>query len=138
MRNTAFRDRKGESKSIPRGEGFRVRVTCTQKVRGAYSLRTSDNPQMSACAQQVWQLAKLELVFFAHYPNQDMPVESDILKLELILISIFVYKGSFEFAFSSRMESFDFDLFSKIDIVDGQPLENSLFSTPINAQLLFL
>ena len=35
MRNTAYGAREGERKSIPRGEGFRVRVTCTQKVRGA-------------------------------------------------------------------------------------------------------
>ena len=35
------------------GGGFRVRVTYTQKVRGAYSLRTSVNPQISACTQQV-------------------------------------------------------------------------------------
>ena len=28
-RNTAFGARQGEGKSLPRGEGFRVRVTCT-------------------------------------------------------------------------------------------------------------
>ena len=53
LRNPAYGAREGESKSLPRGEGFRMRVTCTQKVRGAYSLRTSDNPQISACVQQV-------------------------------------------------------------------------------------
>ena len=31
MRNTAYRAREGVGKSLPRGEGFRVRVTCTQK-----------------------------------------------------------------------------------------------------------
>ena len=35
MRNTAYGAREGERKSLPRGEGFRVRVTCTKKVRGA-------------------------------------------------------------------------------------------------------
>ena len=29
VRNTAYGAREGESKSLPRGEGFRVRVTCT-------------------------------------------------------------------------------------------------------------
>ena len=33
VRNTAFGAREGEGKSLPRGEGFRVRVTCTKKVR---------------------------------------------------------------------------------------------------------
>ena len=28
VRNAAFGARKGEGKSLPRGEGFRVRVTC--------------------------------------------------------------------------------------------------------------
>ena len=41
MRNTAYGVREGESKSLPRDPGFRVRVTCMQKVRA------------SACAQQV-------------------------------------------------------------------------------------
>ena len=53
MRNTAYGAREGESKSLPREEGFRVRVTCTQKVRGVYSLRMRDNPQIDADAQQV-------------------------------------------------------------------------------------
>ena len=52
-RNTAFGARQGEGKSLPRGEGFRVRVTCTKKTRWAYSLRTSDNHQISAEVQQV-------------------------------------------------------------------------------------
>ena len=30
-RNTAFGARQGEGKSLPRGEGFKVRVTCTYK-----------------------------------------------------------------------------------------------------------
>ena len=30
VRNTAFGARKGEGKSLPRGEGFRVRVTYTK------------------------------------------------------------------------------------------------------------
>ena len=34
LRNTAYGAREGESKSLPRGEGFRVRVTCTQKCVG--------------------------------------------------------------------------------------------------------
>ena len=34
MRNTAYGAREGESKSLPRDPGFRVRATCTQKVRG--------------------------------------------------------------------------------------------------------
>ena len=34
VRNTAYGAREGESKSLPRGEGFRVRVTCTQKCVG--------------------------------------------------------------------------------------------------------
>ena len=34
MRNTAFRAREGDGKSLPRGEGFRVRVTCTKKYAG--------------------------------------------------------------------------------------------------------
>ena len=34
MRNTAYGAREGESKSLPRGEGFRVRVTCTKKCAG--------------------------------------------------------------------------------------------------------
>ena len=33
-RNTAFGARQGEGKSLPRGEGFRVRVTCTKKRVG--------------------------------------------------------------------------------------------------------
>ena len=53
VRNTAFGAREGEGKSLPRGEGFRVRVTCTKKVRWAYSLRTNDNPQIRASVQQV-------------------------------------------------------------------------------------
>ena len=53
LRNTAYGARGGESKSLPRDPGFRVRVTYTQKVRGAYSLCTSVNPQISACTQQV-------------------------------------------------------------------------------------
>ena len=32
-RNTAFGARQGEGKALPRGEGFRVRVTCTYKKR---------------------------------------------------------------------------------------------------------
>ena len=35
VRNTAYGAREGESKSLPRDPGFRVRVTCTPKVRGA-------------------------------------------------------------------------------------------------------
>ena len=31
MRNTAYRAREGVGKSLPRGEGFRVRVTCEKK-----------------------------------------------------------------------------------------------------------
>ena len=42
------------------GEGFRERVSLAKNVRGAYSLRTSYNPQISVCAQQVRQLEKLE------------------------------------------------------------------------------
>ena len=53
VRNTAYGAREGESKSLPREEGFRVRVTCTQKVRGVYSLRMRDNPQIDADAQKV-------------------------------------------------------------------------------------
>ena len=34
MRKTAYRAREGEGKSLPRGEGFRVRVTCTKKCVG--------------------------------------------------------------------------------------------------------
>ena len=33
---------------FPIDPGFRERVTCTQKVRVAYGLRPSDNPQISA------------------------------------------------------------------------------------------
>ena len=33
-RNTAFGARQGEGKSLPRGEGFRVRVTCTTQRVG--------------------------------------------------------------------------------------------------------
>ena len=33
VRNTAFGAREGEGKSLPLGEGFRVRVTYTKKVR---------------------------------------------------------------------------------------------------------
>ena len=34
MRNTAYRARQGDGKSLPRGEGLRVRVTCTKKCVG--------------------------------------------------------------------------------------------------------
>ena len=57
LRNTAYGAREGERKSLPRGEGFRERVTCTQKVRLACGLRARGNPQISACVQQVCQLA---------------------------------------------------------------------------------
>ena len=53
VRNTAFGAREGEGKSLPRGEGFRVRVTCTQRVRGVCNIRTIAHPQISASAQQV-------------------------------------------------------------------------------------
>ena len=37
MRNTAFGAREGEGKSLPRGEGLRVRVTYTKKYVGLKS-----------------------------------------------------------------------------------------------------
>ena len=39
LRNTAYGAREGESKSLPRGEGFRERVTCTQKCVGLAAFR---------------------------------------------------------------------------------------------------
>ena len=44
MRNSAVEAREGDGKSLPRGERFRVRVTCTKKARGADGLRIGDSP----------------------------------------------------------------------------------------------
>jgi len=52
VRNTAYRAHEGDGKSLPRGEGFRVRVTY-KKARWAYSLPTIDNPQIRTNVQQV-------------------------------------------------------------------------------------
>ena len=49
MRNTAFGAREGEGKSLPRGEGFRVRVTYTK----ASSLPMEDKPPIYENPQQV-------------------------------------------------------------------------------------
>ena len=53
VRNTAFGAREGEGKSLPRGEGFRVRVTYTKKSAWALSLRMGDKPPICANPQQV-------------------------------------------------------------------------------------
>lgn len=53
----------------------------------------------------------------AYNPNEDMTVEGNILELEFVLITILMNECSLKFAFSPRMETLDFDLLGKIDIV---------------------
>ena len=53
----------------------------------------------------------------AYNPNEDMTVESNVLEFEFILITVFMDECSLKFAFSPRMETLDFNLLGKIDIV---------------------
>lgn len=53
----------------------------------------------------------------AYNPNEDMTVEGNILEFEFVLITILMNECSLKFAFSPRMETLDFDLLGKIDIV---------------------
>lgn len=53
----------------------------------------------------------------AYNPNEDMTVEGNILEFEFVLITVLVDECSLKFTFSPRMETLDFNLLCKIDIV---------------------
>ena len=68
-------------------------------------------------------------------PHQDVAVKGHVFEVKLVLVSVLVDEGGFEFAFAAGMEALDFNLFGKVYAVAAQKLENSLFCAPVDGEL---
>ena len=61
-----------------------------------------------------------------------MAVKSHILKVELVLVTVFVHEGGFQFSFSTGVEALNFNLFGEVHAVAAEEFEDGFFGAPVD------